>query len=110
MEFIISIGGYEAIKIAGQHDIKYSIDNKLKFILTTVEEKGTRTHMEAMWGMISILHDLGYPIQRLVKTPHEVFKDILEPFAIDFNSIFQSDLGSPIALLYGSICDLLSTM
>jgi hypothetical protein len=30
-EFIISIGGYEAIKIAGQHDIIYTIDNKPKF-------------------------------------------------------------------------------
>ena len=109
-EFIISIGGYEAIKIAGQHNITYSIDNKPKFILWTDEQKGKRTHMEAMWGMISILHDLGYPIQSIVKTPQEAFREIFDPFAINFNSIFQIDLGSPITLLHQSICDLLSTM
>lgn len=109
-EFIISIGGYETIKIASQHNITYFIENETKLVLWTDEQKGKPKHMEAMWGMISILHDLGYPIEGILKTPHEGFREIFDPFGIDFNSIFQIDLGSPITLLNQSICDLLSTM
>lgn len=104
-EFITCIGGYDAIKIAGQMSIIYP-----KFVLGTPPVKDTRIHLEAMWGMISILHDLGYPIEAISNRPHEVFGRILEPFAIDFSSIFQMDLGSRISLLYQSVCDLLSTM
>ena len=103
------MGGYEAIKIAGQASVTHS-KGKLEFVLWTDPQEGKRTHMEAMWGMISILHDLGYPIQNIIKTPHEVFRNILDPFAIDFSSIFQIDLGSRITLLHQSVCDLLSTM
>lgn len=105
-EFITCLGGYDAIKIAGQLSISYS---KPEITLITDLQKGGRTHTEAMWGMISILHDLGYPIQGIIKTPHEVFRKILDPFAIDFNSIFQIDLGSRITLLHQSVCDLVST-
>ena len=108
-EFITRIGGYELIKIAGQLSITYSKGNDIKFVLLTDQQEGKRTHMEAMWGMISILHDLGYPIENMTKTPHDVFRDILSPFAIDFNSIFQIDLGSRITLLHQSVCDLIST-
>jgi uncharacterized protein (UPF0335 family) len=107
-EFITCIGGYEAIRIAGQMSVIYPKD-RLEFVLWTDPQEGQRTHMEAMWGMISILHDLGYPIQNIIETPHEVFRNILDPFAIDFNSIFQIDLGSRITLLHQSVCDLLST-
>ena len=107
-EFITNIGGYDAIKIAGQASISYSKPNKPGFTLITDPQKGGRAHMEAMWGMISILHDLGYPIQDIIKTPHEVFRKILDPFAIDFNSIFQIDIGSRITLLHQSVCDLVS--
>jgi hypothetical protein len=104
-EFITCIGGYDTIKIAGQMSIIYP-----KFVLGTQPVKETTLHLEAMWGMISILHDLGYPIEAISNRPHEVFGRILEPFAIDFSSIFQIDLGSRINLLYQSVCDLLSTM
>lgn len=108
-EFITRIGGYDVIKIAGQLSITYSKNDKIKFILWTEQQEGKRTHMEAMWGMISILHDLGYPIENMITTPHDVFRNILAPFAIDFNSIFQIDLGSRITLLHQSVCDLIST-
>lgn len=107
-EFIACIGGYDAIKIAGQASISYSKPNNPGFTLYTDLQEGDRGHMEAMWGMISILHDLGYPIQDIVKTPHEVFRKILDPFAIDFNSVFQIDLSSRITLLHQSVCDLVS--
>ncbi|MFB3886120.1 MAG: hypothetical protein ACE144_12905 [Thermodesulfobacteriota bacterium] len=108
-EFINCIGGYNAIKIAGQTSIGYSKPNKTGFTLFTDLQKGEKAHMEAMWGMISILHDLGYPIQDIIKTPHDVFRKILDPFAIDLNSIFQVDIGSRITLLHQSVCDLVST-
>lgn len=57
-----------------------------------------------------MLHDLGYPVETISKEPHEVFGHILDPFGIDFSSIFQIDLGSRINLLYQSVCDLLSTV
>jgi hypothetical protein len=60
--------------------------------------------------MIAILHDLGYPVESLSINPNDVFGRILEPFAIDFSSVLQIDLGSRINLLHQSICTLLSTM
>lgn len=109
-EFIVSMGGYDCIEIAGQMNFNYSKDNTLKFVLRPDTVKGTVPHLEAMWGMIAIMHDLGYPVEAISNKPHEVFGRILDPFAIDFNSIFQIDLSSRISLLYQSICDLLSTM
>jgi len=108
-EFITCIGGYDVIKITGQLSITYSKDEEIKFVLLTKQQEGKRAHMEAMWGMISILHDLGYPIESMIRTPHDIFRDILAPFAIDFNSIFQIDLGSLVSLLHQSVCDLIST-
>ena len=109
-EFITCIGGYGIIKIAGQLSVTFSKENKIKFVLSAEPQEGKRIHMEAMWGMIAILHDLGYPIETMIKTPHQIFRDILDPFAIDFNSILQIDLGPRINLLHQSLCDLLSTM
>jgi hypothetical protein len=108
-EFITCMGGYDAIKIAGQNSIIFS-KNNLEFLLWTDPQEDKKTHMEAMWGMISILHDFGYPVAAISNRPHEVFGRIVEPFAIDFSSIFQIDLGSRITFLYQSVCDLLSTM
>ena len=84
-QFITSIGGYNSIKIAGQMDITYSKDNQLKFVLAAQHIRGSKGHLEAMWGMISILHDLGYPVEAISTRPHEVFGRILDPFAIDFS-------------------------
>jgi len=111
-QFIINIGGYDTIKIAGQMSIMYPDpkENKPKFILTTTPVEGSTGHLEAMWGMIAILHDLGYPVEAISNKPHDIFGRILDPFAIDFSSIFQIDLGSRIILLHQSVCDLLSTM
>lgn len=109
-QFIIEMGGYDKIEIAGQMKIVFSISAHRKFIIGAQHQKGSKQHLEAMWGMIAILHDLGYPVEAISNKPHEVFSRILDPFAIDFSSIFQVDLGSRISLLHQSICDLLSTM
>jgi len=52
---------------------------------------------------------VGYPIEVISNKPSEVFGRILEPFAVDFNSVFHMDLGSRISLIHQSLCDLLST-
>ena len=109
-QFIIGMGGYDKVKIAGQIDITYYKGGKTKFVIRAEPKKGSRPHMEAMWAMISILHDLGYPVETISNKPNEVFGRILDPFAIDFGSIFQMDIGSRIFLLHQSLCDLLSTM
>ena len=109
-QFIIGMGGYDKIEIAGQMNITFFKDGQPKFVTGTHPIKGSKPHMEAMWGMIAILHDLGYPVEAISNKPHEVFSRILDPFAIDFSSIFQVDLGSRISLLHQSVCDLLSTM
>lgn len=109
-EFIVSMGGYETIVISGQMHITYSKDNIPKFILFAERQEGTVPHMEAMWGMIAIMHDLGYPVEAISSKPEEVFGRILDPFAVDFNSVFHIELTSRISLLHQSICDLLSTM
>jgi hypothetical protein len=109
-EFIVSLGGYDCIEIAGQMNITYSSENDAKFTCHTKAVKGTLPHLEAMWGMISIMHDLGYPIETISNKPHEIFGTILDPFAVDFTSIFQINLSSRISLLHQSICDLLSMM
>ncbi|MCX5831351.1 MAG: hypothetical protein NT140_05620 [Deltaproteobacteria bacterium] len=109
-EFIMCMGGYDAIKIAGQVNITYIRGGEPLFVLGTRPISVNRAHLEAMWGMISILHDLGYPVEAFSNRPHEVFGRILEPFAIDFGSILQLDIGSRITLLHQSLCDLLSTM
>ncbi len=109
-EFIMSIGGYDAIKIAGQASIMYTKGGQPHFVLGTRPIQVNKAHLEAMWGMIAIFHDLGYPVEAVSNKPNEVFGRILEPFAIDSSSIFQSDIGSRITLLHQSLCDLLSTM
>lgn len=109
-QFIIGMGGYDKVKIAGQISIKYVKKGKTKFVTYTEPIKGSRQHMEAMWAMISVLHDLGYPVEAISNKPNEVFGRILEPFAIDFSSILQMDIGSRISLLHQSLCDLLSTV
>ncbi|UCG55004.1 MAG: hypothetical protein JSV32_01960, partial [Dehalococcoidia bacterium] len=109
-QFIIGMGGYDKVEIAGQMNITFSKDGQPKFVIGTHPIKGFKAHLEAMWGMIAILHDLGYPVEAISNKPHEVFSRILDPFAIDFSSIFQVDLGSRISLLHQSVCDLLSTM
>ena len=109
-EFIINMGGYGCIEIAGQMDITYSKNNIPKFYLHARTVKGTVPHLEAMWGIIAIIHDLGYPVEEISNKPHEVFGKILGPFAIDFYSIFQMDYTSRVSLLHQSICDLLSIM
>jgi hypothetical protein len=110
-EFIVSMGGYETIVISGQMQITYYSKDKIpKFNLFAASQEGTLPHLEAMWGMIAILHDLGYPIEAISSKPEEVFGRILDPFAVDFNSVFHVELTSRISLLHQSICDLLSTM
>lgn len=109
-QFIMGMGGYDKIQIAGQMNVTFSKDGKPKFVIGTTPIKGTEQHMEAMWAMIAILHDMGYPIEVISNKPNEVFGRILEPFAVDFSAIFQMDLGSRISLLHQSICDLLSAM
>lgn len=110
-QFIIGMGGYDKVKIAGQIDIRYYKGGKTKFVIEAETKlEGSRPHMEAMWAMISILHDLGYPVETISNKPNEVFGRILDPFAIDFSSIFQVDIGPRISLLHQSLCDLLSTM
>lgn len=109
-QFIVGVGGYDKIQIAGQMNVTFSKDGQPKFIIGTTPLKSTKKHMEAMWAMIAILHDLGYPIEVISNKPNEVFGRILEPFAVDFSSIFQMDLGSRISLLHQSLCDLLSAM
>jgi len=109
-QFITGMGGYDKIQIAGQMNVTFTKDGQPKFIIGTTPLKSTKQHMEAMWAMIAILHDMGYPIEVISNKPNEVFGRILEPFAVDFSSIFQMDLGSRISLLHQSLCDLLSVM
>ena len=59
--------------------------------------------------VISIIHDLGYPVETISNKPQEVFGSILAPFAIEFNSVLQTDLGARINFFYQNICDLLAT-
>lgn len=109
-QFIIGMGGYNNVQIAGQMNVTFSKDGQNKFIIGTTPLKSTKQHMEAMWAMTATLHDLGYPVEVISNKPNDVFGRILEPFAVDYSSIFQVDLGSRISLLHQSVCDLLSTM
>lgn len=110
-EFIVNMGGYSQIEIAGQMFIDhYNQDGTLKLRLQAETIKGKEEHLEATWGMIAILHDLGYPIEAISNKPQEVFGKILDPFALDFMSFFQIDYASRISLLYQNISDLVSTM
>jgi hypothetical protein len=106
--WIISMGGYGKIKLSGQISIFYANRGEKKFVLVPPAILGDKPHFEAMWCIIALLHDVGYPVQEITNKPNEVFGRILEPFAIDFHSVFQPDLGSRITLLHQSICDLLS--
>lgn len=108
--FIIGMGGYDKVQIAGQMEVTFFKHGEPKFVICTHRLKSTKKHMEAMWAMIAILHDIGYPIEVISNKPSEVFGRILEPFSVDFNSVFQMDLGSRISLIHQSLCDLLSTM
>jgi hypothetical protein len=104
------MGGYEGIKIAGQVQVTYSTpEGRPRFVLGTNPLTKNRPHLEAMWGMIALLHDLGYPVETISNNANEIFANILNPFAIDFSSILQVDVGSRISILHQSICDLLST-
>ncbi len=107
---IIGMGGYDKVQIAGQMNVTFAKDGQPKFMIGTNPIKSTKKHMEAMWAMIAILHDLGYPIEVISNEPNKVFGRRLEPFAVDCSSIFQVDLGSRIYLLHQSVCDLISTM
>lgn len=109
-QWIIKLGGYENIKIAGQININFFKGGKLYFVLATNPIKCSKEHLEAMWGMIAILHDLGYPVEAISNRPGEIFGQILEPFAIDFSSFLRIDFGSRISLLHDSICEVLASM
>ena len=90
-EFITRLGGYDRMLIAGQTSIVYD-QPKLSLFAPSIEV--TTAHLEAMWGMIAILHDLGYPVEVISSRPHEVFGAILDPFAIDSSSVLQIDIGA----------------
>jgi len=108
-QFIIGMGGYDKIQIAGQANLTfYSDDGQPIFMTGANRIKSNKKHMEAMWALIAILHDMGYPIEVISNKQNKVFDRILEPFAVDFSSIFQMDLGSRISLLHQSLCDLIS--
>lgn len=109
-QFINGMGGYEKFKIIGQVVMRYQKGAQPQFGVTSERLTCDKKHLEAMWGMIALLHDLGYPVETISNKPNEVFGSILDPFAIDFSSIFQMDLGSRINLLHQSVCDLLSAM
>ena len=83
------MGGYNKVKIAGQMNIIFFKDKQPKFVIFTSPLEGTQQHMEAMWAMIAILHDLGYPLEVISNKPNDVFGDILKPFAVDYSSIFR---------------------
>jgi hypothetical protein len=109
-EMIKKLGGYSQIKLAGQLNITYSItvNSDVKQITTytdlvTADEK----HLEAMWGMVALLHDFGYPVEKISNQPNEIFSRLLEPFAIDFLSIFKADISSRTSLLYPNICNII---
>ena len=109
-EWISKLGGYESIKLAGQLIIRYEKMGNSYIICPKQFIKAEAGHLQAMWGLIAFLHDLGYPVQTITNKAHEVFGKILEPFAIDFSAIFQTDLSSRISFLHQPLCDLLATV
>jgi hypothetical protein len=110
-QWIVHMGGYGKIQIAGQMNIIFTEGGKPLFVLLPSEPiRADIPHLEAMWGMIAVLHDLGYPVETISTKANEIFGGILDPFAIDFSSIFQIDIGSRIAVLHQNVCDLVSTM
>ena len=109
-QWIANMGGYDKIQIAGQMNMIYLEEGKPTFALSPIPLKCGIPHLEAMWAMIPILHDLGYPVQTISNEANVIFGKILGPFAIDFGSIFQIDMGSRIAVLHQNIGDLVSTM
>jgi len=109
-QWIHNMGGYDKIQIAGQVNMTYLEEGKPAFMLYPTPLGCDIPHLETMWAMIAILHDLGYPVQTISNEANVIFGKILEPFAIDFGSIFQIDMGSRIAVLHQNISDLVSTM
>lgn len=103
------MGGYENIKVIGQ---LYYIYNKVgaEIMVCAPRLKCSKEHLQAMWGMVAILHDLGYPVEAFSNEVHDIFRSVLDPIAIDFSSIFQPDFGSRITLLHQSACDILSAL
>ena len=66
------MGGYEQIKIAGQMSVASFEQGKPRYVIVAPHIKGSKLHMEAMWGMIAILHDLGYPVEAISNKPNEM--------------------------------------
>lgn len=110
-EMILSMSksGYEAIKIAGQVDVQYQPKGESPGFRIGSEQVECEAHeLEAMWAVIALLHDIGYPVERVSNGPSELFGKLVEPFGIDANSSFQINFGSRLFMLYESIGDLLS--
>jgi len=59
--------------------------------------------------MIALLHDFGYPIEKISGFPQQV-NDTLKKFGVDFGSIFQIETGSGVALLFEPVSEIISTM
>jgi hypothetical protein len=109
-QWIMSIGGYDKIILAGQNHIIFTKSNMPQFVLHTESLNADTPHLEAMWAIIASLHDVGYPVQTITSEANEIFSNILNPFAIDFSSLLQIDIGSRISILNPDIYDLCSTM
>lgn len=125
-EFINKSGGYDQMRIMGQASIPVSnSDGDLVYHLFQgggrledwLKGKGLKkdnphfltSYFEAMWGMIALLHDFGYPIEKISDFPQQV-NDTLKKFGVDFGSIFQIETGSGVALLFEPVSEIISTL
>lgn len=112
-EFIREMYGYEKMRLVGQAHINYTYtENRFSILhpekIEEPKDEEMETYFGAMWAMIALLHDFGYPIQTISNKLPQMLSKVLDSFAIDFSSVFQVEVGSRIALLHESVSDCLS--
>ena len=95
--------GYLSIQERGRLEDSLKYKGKLKrdpYFLTS--------YFEAMWGMIALLHDFGYPIEKIGSDFPQQISDTFKKFGVDFRSMLQVDVGSGVALLYEPVSEIIS--